>query len=355
MDDGCFDSVCRREEFRRSGESSLVAVHMHNTTSLPFDSASAVQKSVPVAGSAAFHGGSAALGLFGSNERTVDLRPGMQLVLGDFRFSTPRSFRFNGDAEVCDLAFVLSGIIRNRLSCTPEEIVLAPMQAALWLTPEMDGLHECAPDEDIRFACVRIRKSVLVDLVGPDLQHFPVRLRALLEGRGSGFYHDVLPMTASMLVSANRIFQNSYGGRAGRLMLESGALELISHVVAGLDGSKFRSRSHGRYDIQIRQVCHLLSENMDSPPSLVEISRIVGMSESLLTREFRKIHGVSIFEYLRIKRLDKARELLGSGVMNATDVAYALGFSSPGHFSRLFSRRFHVNPGEYRRQLFRFP
>lgn len=289
-------------------------------------------------------------GFFGCHERFVDLRPGLQVVLGDFRLGEPRSFRFYGAGDTCDLAFVLSGSIGHHLSCMPGEVILSPLQAAVWLTPEMEGRHECASDENIRFVCIRIQRSVLTGFVGADIQNFPTSLRTVLEGRGAGLYLGVLPMTAPMQVSVGRVFCPFHSGSVGRLMLESCALELIAHVVVGLDESRVGGRGSGRYDDHIRQACRVLLDNMASPPGLTELSRIVGMSESLLTREFRKVHGVSVFEFLRTQRLEKARELLESGAMNATDVAYALGFSSPGHFSRLFFKRFQLNPGAFRRR-----
>jgi AraC-like DNA-binding protein len=55
--------------------------------------------------------------------------------------------------------------------------------------------------------------------------------------------------------------------------------------------------------------------------------------------------GRSIFQYLRALRMERAAELLREGRMNVTEVALAVGFSSPSHFSTAFHETFGCCPG----------
>lgn len=86
---------------------------------------------------------------------------------------------------------------------------------------------------------------------------------------------------------------------------------------------------------------------MESPPTLPELARTAGISETKLKRGFRMEYGSSVFEYLRKQRLDKARMLVEYGEMSVTQVALSIGFSSLSHFTCLFKSHCGVRPKDY--------
>ena len=58
--------------------------------------------------------------------------------------------------------------------------------------------------------------------------------------------------------------------------------------------------------------------------------------------------GFSPVELLRIARLKKAAELLRRTEMTVAEVAYEVGFASPGYMAKCFKEYFGVNPTEYK-------
>ena len=48
------------------------------------------------------------------------------------------------------------------------------------------------------------------------------------------------------------------------------------------------------------------------------------------------------------QKLSEAAELLKANEMNISEVAYALGFSSPNYFSTAFKNKFGISPKEYK-------
>lgn len=302
---------------------------------------------------------------FGDRERKISIRPGIDIRLGDFRLERPGVFPFRSSCGTCELAFVLSGTIRNRIRDVEQEVVVPPRYAAVWAPPSREGIHGCAPGEDIRFACISIQCS-LFDSLGANLG-----LSAVWEKVGAD--HRLFPMNVAMQAAVQQIFLCPYRGRAGMVFLEAKALELISHIMSELNpdplgfpgcpcgpnspnaGSNSAAPA-GNFPAlagtsQFRHVRRILQENMVSPPSLAELAARAGLSVTTLTRGFRKIYGVSVFEFLRSERLEKAKMLLESGEANVTEATYAVGFSSPAHLTRLFSRRFGISPSALRRNV----
>ncbi len=102
---------------------------------------------------------------------------------------------------------------------------------------------------------------------------------------------------------------------------------------------------------KIRQAQAIMIENMINPPSLIELSRLIGLNDYKLKKGFKEMFGTTVFGYLREKRLEKASYLLQDGSMNVTEVANAVGYSNPSYFSEAFKRKFGTNPNEVLRKF----
>ena len=76
------------------------------------------------------------------------------------------------------------------------------------------------------------------------------------------------------------------------------------------------------------------------------IARSMGMSAPILYRKLRAITDLSLNNYVKTYKLNKAKELLNSH-MNISEVAYAVGFSDRKYFSKEFKKLFGINPSEY--------
>lgn len=99
----------------------------------------------------------------------------------------------------------------------------------------------------------------------------------------------------------------------------------------------------------------ILRQDLETPPRLLELARRVGLSHPRLNRGFRQCFGTTAFGYLRILRLEEARQLLEEGKTNVTDAAYSVGYQSLPSFSRAFSDRFGLCPREFLNRLHRQP
>lgn len=95
------------------------------------------------------------------------------------------------------------------------------------------------------------------------------------------------------------------------------------------------------------RVIALLKKDLAAPPALEEIGRAVGCSAFHLSRTFSAATGMTIPQYLRQLRMERAAELLRSGKFNVTETALEVGYSSLSHFSHAFHETFGCCPGLY--------
>jgi AraC family transcriptional regulator len=84
------------------------------------------------------------------------------------------------------------------------------------------------------------------------------------------------------------------------------------------------------------KVIALLRVNLAEPPSLHELGQRVGCSPFYLSRTFSAEMSMTIPQFLRKLRMERAAELLRSGKFNVTEAALEVGYSSLSHFSQAF-------------------
>jgi len=86
---------------------------------------------------------------------------------------------------------------------------------------------------------------------------------------------------------------------------------------------------------RVEEVVELLREKYARPPSLKEIGHAVGCSPFYLSRMFSTAMGMTIPQYIRQLRMERAASFLRSGRFNVTEAALEVGYLSPSHFSQV--------------------
>lgn len=94
----------------------------------------------------------------------------------------------------------------------------------------------------------------------------------------------------------------------------------------------------------IREHC---TENL----SLRQVSGSVNMSPFYFCKLFRKCTAVTFTEFLSRTRIEKAKNLLLNPNLRISEIAFAVGFQSLTHFTRMFKRILGQSPTNYRGRL----
>ena len=98
----------------------------------------------------------------------------------------------------------------------------------------------------------------------------------------------------------------------------------------------------------MKKVMEAINEHLDDSDFNVEaLADIIGMSRAQLHRRVKEATGITVGEFIRNLRLQQAARMLEKGDNTVQQVAWAVGFSNPTHFSAAFKRYFGVSPMEY--------
>ncbi|MFO0565197.1 MAG: AraC family transcriptional regulator [Polyangiaceae bacterium] len=150
-------------------------------------------------------------------------------------------------------------------------------------------------------------------------------------GRGA-FTEPVLLPDARHLARLGALLQSEAEEmRAGRaLAVEALAEALAVAVVRAAPGGPVAAT-----DPRLAAALGVIERSYAEPISVDELARAAGISRFHFSRMFRDAMGTSPYRHLQRVRIEKARELLASGI-GVTEAALSVGFRDLGRFARAF-------------------
>ena len=172
------------------------------------------------------------------------------------------------------------------------------------------------------------------------ISHNPVILltaRSLDEQRAEGYEHGAdayiaKPFSLHLLLSR---IENLIQSRRQLSEFFSGNNE-------NEDISKLSTETDKNFITQLRRIIQV--NLADSDLSVEKIGDEIGLSRVQLYRKVKALTGYSPVEMLRKARLARARQLLQTTDKNVSEVAYAVGFSTPSYFSKCYKEEFGESP-----------
>jgi len=154
-------------------------------------------------------------------------------------------------------------------------------------------------------------------------------------------------MTPEMQSIVDQIFHTSYVGKTKMMFFRSQMTALLSHFfgqLATMDKAVVKASEREK----LFQAKEILSNQLENPPSLTELSRQIGLNSFKLKKNFKAVFGVPVFKYLQNERMDKAHELLRNHEATVQEAAWQVGYDSLSSFSNAFAKKFGFRPSEIR-------
>ena len=92
-------------------------------------------------------------------------------------------------------------------------------------------------------------------------------------------------------------------------------------------------------------------KHLDAQLSLDDLAREAQMSRSYYSTTFRRLNGVSVWDYIMNKRIENAQHLLETTDRSILDISGSCGYNNISNFNRAFRRVTGKTPREYRRDM----
>jgi AraC-like DNA-binding protein len=101
-------------------------------------------------------------------------------------------------------------------------------------------------------------------------------------------------------------------------------------------------------DAQLKRVLTFIDLNTANDLSVESVCRHLNYSRSHFSHFFKNKTGMSLPEYINLRRVERAKELLLSTDMNNSEIAMSVGCSEPMYFHRAFKKITSMTPQHFR-------
>ena len=99
----------------------------------------------------------------------------------------------------------------------------------------------------------------------------------------------------------------------------------------------------------ISRAAEYINANLDTDLSVASISKNANISKSVLYKSFHRHFGCTVSEYIKARRVDKAKELISGGKFSMEEISQMVGFSGASYFSRTFKSLAGMSPTDFKK------
>ncbi len=167
--------------------------------------------------------------------------------------------------------------------------------------------------------------------------------RRILQARGER--HVFAPATYTEILSELDVLLS--GCASGETLSEADCSQLLHRILCLLlleDAGHVKNE-----DSVIKQAIRYMNEHLFEQLTVTMIADAVNLSSSHFSRQFKRYTGYSPYEYIVLRRLDKAKYMLTSTTLTVKEIAYHIGYNSEENFIHSFQKNVGISPTLFRK------
>lgn len=124
-------------------------------------------------------------------------------------------------------------------------------------------------------------------------------------------------------------------------------LELFAEITAAVINKSVRFTAESisetiKYFIELRYMEKITGELLE---------KSLNMNFDYMNRIFKKQNGITVFDYLKFIRIERAKFLLEHTDMKCYEIAFNVGFQNEYYFNKVFSKKTGFSPNKYRHKV----
>ncbi|MEQ8262943.1 MAG: AraC family transcriptional regulator [Pseudohaliea sp.] len=279
----------------------------------------------------------------------IQLSPHLILSLTDAEYHRDARIDIEGD-DTFKVRVVLRGRIRDGAGGTPLQAPFVYVEAYPGKSADS---YEILGGK-IQMIVLHCRVGELTEGLGLDTMPMPEPISQLFTGSRSPLPSgNAVRIGAEVMRAATDIFAaiHQYPEPLLPPFLRAKAQEILCSVLRQLAAPTADSTAHGLRSRDVNRIYEardIVLANLETPPSLAELSRAVGVCQTKLKAGFKAIFGATVFEYIRARQMERGLELLLGTDKSISEIAYEVGYRYPANFTHAFKRHFNYLPTQVR-------
>ncbi|WP_041654629.1 AraC family transcriptional regulator [Arcobacter sp. L] len=133
-------------------------------------------------------------------------------------------------------------------------------------------------------------------------------------------------------------------GELKQIYIQGKVFELLSLELQKLEEKKDEIFLDDYDKNAIYKAKKILFENIENPPTIVDLAKKVHLSEVKLKKGFKIVYKASPYQLLLTHKMNLAKNMLQSGEYNINEIAFKVGYKFANNFTNAFYKEFKIRP-----------
>ena len=281
---------------------------------------------------------------FGNGQLTHYSFDGLSVFIADLSFKQDVTAPSTYGLEVLELSYLINGERIIKIDRLGYDLVYESQESYMVYLSNISGSIHYYKERPFKEIKIRMTSDFII-------KHKLAKYHAMDQQYGlhtlsKNFARPLCPRTQEILAE---IVSDRQDGLPKRLFLESRALELLSLQLTH-DTSKTEKNTHKDPLVKkLYAIRKIVSSDLRQSYTITQLARLTGLNDSTLKKDFKRIFGTTLFEYVMELKMTKARQLLISSDKTIYEIAEQVGYKNATHFSAAFKRIEGLSPNAYRK------
>ncbi|WP_461643109.1 helix-turn-helix domain-containing protein [Labilibaculum euxinus] len=276
------------------------------------------------------------------------------LILSDWesRFTTNTKLTSYHLTPIFSMHFMLSGYVNYEISNI--KCPIKGGQNNIWsISEDKLGYSQYKKEMSCSSWCVSFEEDFLTKLVNayPDLLTDPY-LRHI-NGESFCMHKNHMSSNCDMNLIISQIKNAKLMGKTCHLYTQAKVMELLALQLQQLENKRnslpcLCCLKKNELD-KIHEAKNLLLSDINTPPTILDLSRNIGMNEKKLQNGFKEVFNQTVYGCLFDHKMNLARQFLLDTDKTIFEIALECGYEYASHFTTAFKRKYGISPKQFKR------
>lgn len=250
------------------------------------------------------------------------------------------------DLDALSIKIPLSGAINNYSNHNNTTINIKPNEIATAYTKSVAGYEFYKKDVQYKSLVIILKNSFLE-------KYSPILLERFNKVQDKDFFQILKQkkIPYSTLATANELFHFPIEKELDIIKIQGLIFDIIYSELNDLldktDEKKENQVKFSQYDLNaLNEAKNILINNLQTPPTIVELSKMVKLNEFKLKYGFKNFFNATPYSIVFDYRMEKAKKLLQGSDYNINEISSMVGYRQSSNFSKAFFKKFGILPKE---------
>lgn len=141
--------------------------------------------------------------------------------------------------------------------------------------------------------------------------------------------------------------KSNYNQRLSYAINIYGVAECLQDILGEVFDEIIKSKTSYKNN-ELNCALNYIEKNLKDNITLQDVSKYVNLSNSYLSRLFKKELNINFVKYIALRRIEESKYMLKNTNISINDIAFDMGYNEPNYFCRVFKKIEGLTPTQYR-------